>query len=87
MFPETRVTFDREPRLLHNRTVASTTSNTDWIFICVCVCVFQSALVKLSDFGFAKVDEGNLTTPHYTPYYVAPQVDRALATLAINKDM
>ncbi|ELU04869.1 hypothetical protein CAPTEDRAFT_227750 [Capitella teleta] len=34
----------------------------------------DSALVKLSDFGFAKVDEGNLTTPHFTPYYVAPQV-------------
>ena len=30
--------------------------------------------VKLADFGFAKVDNGDLTTPHFTPYYVAPQV-------------
>lgn len=30
--------------------------------------------VKLADFGFAKVDNGNLTTPQFTPYYVAPQV-------------
>ncbi|XP_033123182.1 MAP kinase-activated protein kinase 5-like [Anneissia japonica] len=25
-------------------------------------------------FGFAKYDDGNLMTPNYTPYYVAPQV-------------
>ena len=31
-------------------------------------------MVKLSDFGFAKVDDGTLMTPHFTPYYVAPQV-------------
>lgn len=30
--------------------------------------------VKLADFGFAKVDNGDLTTPQFTPYYVAPQV-------------
>ena len=30
--------------------------------------------MKLSDFGFAKVDDGTLMTPHFTPYYVAPQV-------------
>ncbi len=35
---------------------------------------FQDAVIKLSDFGFAKVDDGSLTTPHFTPYYVAPQV-------------
>ncbi|KAK2161892.1 hypothetical protein LSH36_108g06046 [Paralvinella palmiformis] len=34
----------------------------------------EDALIKLSDFGFAKIDEGDLTTPHFTPYYVAPQV-------------
>jgi len=28
----------------------------------------------LSDFGFAKIDDGNLQTPYFTPYYVAPQV-------------
>lgn len=30
--------------------------------------------IKLSDFGFAKVDNGDLKTPQFTPYYVAPQV-------------
>lgn len=34
----------------------------------------EDALVKLTDFGFAKIDDGNLKTPHFTPYYVAPQV-------------
>ncbi|KAI0240481.1 MAP kinase-activated protein kinase 5 [Lamellibrachia satsuma] len=34
----------------------------------------EDAVVKLSDFGFAKVDDGTLMTPHFTPYYVAPQV-------------
>ncbi|XP_063680343.1 MAP kinase-activated protein kinase 5-like [Bolinopsis microptera] len=31
-------------------------------------------IVKLTDFGFAKIDHGNLTTPHFTPYYVSPQI-------------
>ncbi len=31
-------------------------------------------VIKLADFGFAKVDNGDLTTPQFTPYYVAPQV-------------
>ena len=30
--------------------------------------------LKLGDFGFAKVDNGDLRTPQFTPYYVAPQV-------------
>ena len=30
--------------------------------------------VKLADFGFAKIDNGDLATPQFTPYYVAPQV-------------
>ncbi|XP_022085696.1 MAP kinase-activated protein kinase 5-like [Acanthaster planci] len=34
----------------------------------------ENSPVKLSDFGFAKVDDGTLATPHFTPYYVAPQV-------------
>ncbi|XP_038061336.1 MAP kinase-activated protein kinase 5-like [Patiria miniata] len=34
----------------------------------------ENSPVKLSDFGFAKVDDGSLATPHFTPYYVAPQV-------------
>ncbi|XP_077866434.1 MAP kinase-activated protein kinase 5-like [Saccoglossus kowalevskii] len=34
----------------------------------------EDSPVKLTDFGFAKVDDGNLVTPHYTPYYVSPQV-------------
>ncbi|CAE1292618.1 MAPKAPK5 [Acanthosepion pharaonis] len=33
----------------------------------------EDALVKLTDFGFAKFDNGKLMTPHFTPYYVAPQ--------------
>lgn len=33
--------------------------------------------VKLTDFGFAKVDHGNLATPHFTPYYVSPQILQA----------
>ena len=34
----------------------------------------ENVIVKLADFGFAKVDNGDLTTPQFTPYYVAPQV-------------
>ena len=34
----------------------------------------QGMTVKLADFGFAKIDNGDLTTPQFTPYYVAPQV-------------
>ncbi|WAR01278.1 MAPK5-like protein [Mya arenaria] len=33
----------------------------------------NDAELKLSDFGFAKIDDGNLQTPYFTPYYVAPQ--------------
>ncbi|XP_072456531.1 MAP kinase-activated protein kinase 5 isoform X2 [Notamacropus eugenii] len=32
------------------------------------------APVKLCDFGFAKIDQGDLMTPQFTPYYVAPQI-------------
>jgi len=39
-----------------------------------CEKCFQDAELKLSDFGFAKIDDGNLQTPYFTPYYVAPQV-------------
>lgn len=34
----------------------------------------KDAPVKLCDFGFAKIDQGDLMTPQFTPYYVAPQV-------------
>lgn len=34
----------------------------------------ETVVIKLADFGFAKVDNGDLTTPQFTPYYVAPQV-------------
>ena len=34
----------------------------------------ENVNIKLSDFGFAKVDNGDLKTPQFTPYYVAPQV-------------
>lgn len=36
----------------------------------------KDAPVKLCDFGFAKIDQGDLMTPQFTPYYVAPQVQR-----------
>lgn len=32
------------------------------------------AILKLTDFGFAKEVKGTLQTPCYTPYYVAPEV-------------
>lgn len=34
----------------------------------------QDTVLKLADFGFAKVDQGDLVTPQFTPYYVSPQV-------------
>lgn len=42
----------------------------------------EGAVLKLTDFGFAKmVDDGSekpLETPCYTPYYVAPEVGMIL---------
>ena len=35
----------------------------------------ESIHVKIADFGFAKVDRGDLITPQFTPYYASPQVD------------
>lgn len=40
----------------------------------------QDAPVKLCDFGFAKIDQGDLMTPQFTPYYVAPQVKSKQST-------
>ncbi|GAB1610147.1 hypothetical protein Ahia01_001300700, partial [Argonauta hians] len=37
----------------------------------------SDALVKLTDFGFATVDNGHLTASYCTPYYVAPEVLKA----------
>lgn len=37
----------------------------------------EGATVKLSDFGFAKLDRGDLVTPVFTPYYVPPQILKA----------
>ena len=34
----------------------------------------QEVIIKLADFGFAKIDRGDLVTPQFTPYYVSPQV-------------
>lgn len=34
----------------------------------------QNVVIKLADFGFAKIDRGDLVTPQFTPYYVSPQV-------------
>ncbi|KAK6192762.1 hypothetical protein SNE40_004180 [Patella caerulea] len=47
----------------------------------------NDAVLKLSDFGFAKFDDGNLQTPYFTPYYVAPQVLEAhIQNRLIRKD-
>jgi len=37
--------------------------------------------VKLCDFGFAKVDDGKMCTPSFSPYYVAPQVRNLLSSV------
>jgi hypothetical protein len=37
----------------------------------------EGAALKLSDFGFAKLDRGDLVTPVFTPYYVPPQILQA----------
>ena len=37
----------------------------------------NNAMIKLTDFGFAKEVDSVLKTPCYTPYYVAPEVLRA----------
>lgn len=42
----------------------------------VILSLLQDAPVKLCDFGFAKIDQGDLMTPQFTPYYVAPQVNK-----------
>ncbi|PFX24120.1 MAP kinase-activated protein kinase 5 [Stylophora pistillata] len=34
----------------------------------------EKVVIKLADFGFAKIDRGDLVTPQFTPYYVSPQV-------------
>lgn len=34
----------------------------------------ERAVIKLTDFGFAKEVTQGLQTPCYTPYYVAPEV-------------
>lgn len=44
----------------------------------------QDAPVKLCDFGFAKIDQGDLMTPQFTPYYVAPQVESSFRIHPIN---
>ena len=36
--------------------------------------LLQNVIIKLADFGFAKIDRGDLVTPQFTPYYVSPQV-------------
>ncbi|XP_046862348.1 MAP kinase-activated protein kinase 5-like isoform X2 [Xenia sp. Carnegie-2017] len=41
--------------------------------------------VKISDFGFAKVDRGDLVTPQFTPYYASPQVLEAQKYLRAQK--
>lgn len=39
----------------------------------------DGGVLKLADFGFAKVDHGDLTTPVFTPYYVPNEILEAQA--------
>ena len=41
-------------------------------------------IIKLADFGFAKIDRGDLVTPQFTPYYVSPQVNCTFLINCIN---
>ena len=34
----------------------------------------DDSVIKLCDFGFAKIDNSDLVTPQFTPYYASPQV-------------
>lgn len=34
----------------------------------------EDATLKMCDFGFAKIDNNDLATPQFTPYYASPQV-------------
>jgi len=34
----------------------------------------SGSIIKLCDFGFAKIDNSDLATPQFTPYYASPQV-------------
>ena len=33
----------------------------------------DDAVLKLCDFGFAKIDNSDLVSPQFTPYYASPQ--------------
>ena len=44
----------------------------------------QNVIIKLADFGFAKIDRGDLVTPQFTPYYVSPQVLIGFKSLQYN---
>lgn len=68
-------------RILNGLLFRVTLCNT-WTSSFVCACVkwwpyfssSQEVIIKLADFGFAKIDRGDLVTPQFTPYYVSPQV-------------
>lgn len=45
----------------------------------------EDAHLKIADFGFAKVDKGDLVTPIYTPYYVPKEILEAQDHMAAKR--
>lgn len=58
----------------HHRNIAHRDLKPENLLLYTKTCDPDKVIIKLADFGFAKVDNGDLTTPQFTPYYVAPQV-------------
>ena len=58
----------------HHRNIAHRDLKPENLLLHQKTCDPDKVIIKLADFGFAKVDNGDLTTPQFTPYYVAPQV-------------
>ena len=58
----------------HNRNIAHRDLKPENLLLHQKPSETTNIVIKLADFGFAKVDNGDLTTPQFTPYYVAPQV-------------
>ena len=64
-------------RHCHTHNIAHRDLKPENLLLAKKVTADDTPLVKLSDFGFAKVDNGDMTTPQFTPYYVAPQILQA----------
>ena len=44
----------------------------------------EGSTLKLCDFGFAKIDNGDMATPQFTPYYASPQVCEKFSDFILN---